>query len=333
MATHDLTEAAAAQHYVQCQLCAGNVQFYCRPCRQRLCESCVGTHLQTQSPEAHQFIHYHKFSRQKRLMTEPEFVSSATCAYINMLDIALDEDCNFYVCSTISRHIHKYDFRNKQEIGKVLVPGWPRRIATHGNELFFTERNENNVKVFSETKGIQTLFSTGDWDAHGVACTTSGLILLGLQKLKMGKIAVYDRSGKMAKEVVSNQGRPLYSNPYYVTENTNGDLCAADIVQASVTVVDRNGVYRFSYTGNPANIDGFDPHGIAADSQSNLVIADWITRQLHLIDENGQFLRYLAFSPPSEVSESPTGVCVDVNDLLLICGYDSQTVKVVKYLQ
>lgn len=266
-------------------------------------------------------------------MSEPEIVSIVTCPYTSMLDIARWGECNFYVCSTLSRHIHKFDFRKNEGVDNSLAPGWPRRLATFGDDIIFTERNENDVKILTKNGEFQTLFSTADWNARGIGCTASGHIILGLQKLNTGKVAIFDKAGRVLKEIVHNkQGRALYSNPYYVIESTNGDLCAADIVLAAVVVVDSDGGFKFTYTGNPSGDGRFDPHGIAADSLSNLVVADWITRQLHFIDENGHFLRYFDFFPNTDMSESPTGLCIDSQDLLFVCSYDSDKVKVMKYL-
>lgn len=324
---------AMAQHFVQCQFCPENTQFFCKPCEVRLCEGCVGIHLQKKSPEAHQFIHYHNLWKNRKLMSEPEVVSIVTCPYTSMLDIARWGECNFYVCSTLSRHIHKFDFRKNEGVDNSLAPGWPRRLATFGDDIIFTERNENDVKILTKNGEFQTLFSTADWNARGIGCTASGHIILGLQKLNTGKVAIFDKAGRVLKEIVHNkQGSALYSNPYYVIESTNGDLCAADIVLAAVVVVDSDGGFKFTYTGNPSGDGRFDPHGIAADSLSNLVIADWITRQLHLINENGHFLRYFDFFPNTDMSESPTGLCIDSQDLLFVCSYDSDKVKVMKYL-
>lgn len=189
------------------------------------------------------------------------------------------------------------------------------------------------MKILTKNGEFKTLFSTADWRARGIGCTESGHIILGLHKPKTGKVAIFDKAGKVLKEIVHDkQGKALYSNPYYVTENKNGDYCATDIVLSAVVVVDSDGGFKFTYTGNPSVGGRFDPHGIAADSLSNLVIADWITRQLHLIDENGHFLRYFDFFPNKFVSESPTGLCIDSQDLLFVCGYDSDKVKVMKYL-
>ncbi|XP_062595334.1 tripartite motif-containing protein 2-like [Saccostrea cucullata] len=322
-----------AQHFVQCQLCTNNVQFLCKPCNIKLCENCVGGHLQNKTPEAHQFIHYHKFRGQKSVMDDPEVVAVITCPYNNMLDIARQGDSYFYVCSSLSRHISKHDFKQNLAIDSKLAAFWPQRLAHVGNTILYTERNNNVVNRVTDKGETQILFSTGDWNAHGIACTASGNILLGLHKIKVGKLAVFDMKGNVVKEVESNNGNPLYTNPYYVTENTNGDLCAADIVLASVIVVDSTGLFRFSYTGNPSIAKGFDPHGVAADSQSNLVVADWATRKLHLINETGNFLRYLDFFVNEYMAEMPTGVCIDPDDLLFVCGHDSVKVKVMKYLQ
>lgn len=83
-------------------------------------------------------------------MSEPEVVSIVTCPYTSMLDIARWGECNFYVCSTLSRHIHKFDFRKNEGVDNSLAPGWPRRLATFGDDIIFTERNENDVKILTK---------------------------------------------------------------------------------------------------------------------------------------------------------------------------------------
>lgn len=325
-------EHPMAQHFVMCQLCEENVQFHCKPCKISLCESCVGVHLQTKTPETHRFVHFHKFREQKSLKAEPEVVAAIVCPYTSMLDIVRQGDSHFYVCSSISRHIHQHDFRQNVAVDSRLASGWPRRLANFGESIIFTERYNNTVNIFTEKSETKVLFSTGDWNTHGIASTSAGNIVVGLCKVNVGKLAVFNEKGHVLQEVEMDKGKPLYLNPYYVTENTNGDLCAADLVLEAVIVVNSTGVFRFSYTGNPSVGTHFEPHGIAADSQSNLVIADWATRKLHVINENGHFLRCLDFFPNAYSLEIPTGVCIDSDDLLFVCGYDNEKVKVMRYL-
>jgi hypothetical protein len=205
-------------------------------------------------------------------------------------------------------------------------------LAKFGESIIFTERHNNTVNIFTEKSGTSVLFSTGEWRPHGIASTRSGNIVLGLRKINNGKVAVYNEKGHVLLDVEHNRGEALYKDPYYVTENSNGDLCAADMIRDAVIVISSTGIFRFSYTGNPSAGTHFEPHGLAADSQSNLIIADWTSRKLHVIDEDGHFLRCLDFLSNEYSMEIPTGVCIDEHDVLFVCGYDNEKVKIMKYL-
>lgn len=135
-------------------------------------------------------------------MFELEVVLIVMCFYINMLNIVWWGERKFYVCSILSCYIYKFDFCKNEGDGNLLVLGWLCCLVMFGDDIIFMERNENDVKIFIKNGEFKILFSIVDWRVCGIGCIVFGYIILGLYKLKMGKVVIFDKVGKVLKEIV-----------------------------------------------------------------------------------------------------------------------------------
>ena len=124
-----------------------------------------------------------------------------------------------------------------------------------------------------------------------------------------------------------NKEQQLYSNPDYITENINGDICTSDYGIRAVVVVNKSGHHRFSYSGQKSV---FYPYGICTDVVGHIIVCNayFENRTVDILDQDGQFLRFL-LQPPDIIL--PRSVCTDDENNLV--GQHLTTVTVFKYLQ
>ena len=111
-----------------------------------------------------------------------------------------------------------------------------------------------------------------------------------------------------------NNGNELYSDPRYITENINGDICTADNIKCAVLVVNKSGQHKCSYTGQGSSLR---PLGICTEVLGHILVCEDVSQTLQLLDQEGRLLSIIHL-PQQGGIKSPLSVCVD-NDYNL-CG-------------
>nr|XP_034320737.1 tripartite motif-containing protein 3-like [Crassostrea gigas] len=152
-----------------------------------------------------------------------------------------------------------------------------------------------------------------------------------------GKVTRYNQSGQITQTIqYHNTGQGLYSGPYYITENNNGDVVVSDYNYISesgaVVVTERGGRHRFSYTGHPSG-SGLQPRGICTDALSHILVCDGTTNTVQMINKDGQFLSHLLTK--SQEMDEPYSLSYDVNTHRLWVGsgsYNNKKVCVYRYI-
>lgn len=141
-----------------------------------------------------------------------------------------------------------------------------------------------------------------------------------------GLFTRYSKGGKEIQSIRSKDELALltYEDPYYITENINGDICLSDYTQYAVVVVNKSGQYRITYIGLG---DEFCPAGICTDVLGHILVCDTGSKTVHLLDQDARFLSVI-----HQRWDSPCGVCVDDENNLYV-GHIHSTVKVYKYLE
>nr|XP_034310359.1 uncharacterized protein LOC117684008 [Crassostrea gigas] len=165
---------------------------------------------------------------------------------------------------------------------------------------------------------------------------STGDLLVGMYNddTKTGKITRYNQSGQLTQTIQhDNTGRGLYREPYYITENNNGDVVVSvykNYMSGALVVTERGGRHRFSYTGHPSG-SGLWPCGICTDALSHILVCDGKTDTVQMINKDGQFLSHL-LTKSQEMGE-PWGLSYDVNTHRLWVGsrWDSK-VFVYRYI-
>ena len=201
--------------------------------------------------------------------------------------------------------------------------------VTQDGDMIYAQRHNKVIYRIKPGKNITEFTRTQDWKPLSIhSSRINGDILVGMIKGKNAIVTRYNKAGKEIQNIQKdNQGRELYSCPYYITENINGDVCTSDFNKA-VVVVNKSGKYRFSYTGQGSR---FSPCGICSDVLGHILVCDGIYGTVHLLDQEGGFLSFI-LSQQQEI-KSPCAVCVDDENNLYVGQFGTNTVTVYKYLQ
>ncbi|XP_052682084.1 tripartite motif-containing protein 2-like [Crassostrea angulata] len=206
------------------------------------------------------------------------------------------------------------------------------------SELIYIDRNYNINKLSKDMKTTTRFIERTDstwWQRCVYWSPSTGDLLVGMWYIhtETGKVTRYNQSGQLTQTIQhDNTGRGLYSIPYYITENNNGDVVVSDYGYGSgaVVVTERGGRHRFSYTGRPSGL-GLRPRGICTDALSHILVCDYTTKTVQMLDKDGQFLSHL-LTKSQEMGE-PWSLSYDVNTHRLWVGSGSNNkVCVYRYI-
>ena len=120
----------------------------------------------------------------------------------------------------------------------------------------------------------------------------------------------------------------MFSQPHYITENINGDVCISDLNKQAIVVVNIAGQHRFSYKGQKPE---FYFWGVCTDVLGNILACESISEEVHLLNQDGVFLGILLSSRQHGVMY-PRSVCVDDENNLYVGKGNNNTLQVYKYL-
>ena len=152
----------------------------------------------------------------------------------------------------------------------------------------------------------------------------------------IGKVVRYNSSGQLYQTIEHDtEDEPLYGKPYFITENTNGDVVVAELKDEwywTVAVTTREGRLRFKYKGlHPA--DDFQVMGICTDALSHILInndGDFV----YMLDKDGEFLSALLTDPIFMLSPISMRYDFKAHLLLVKSGHvwAAHTVSVYRYI-
>nr|XP_034312097.1 uncharacterized protein LOC105328801 [Crassostrea gigas] len=212
--------------------------------------------------------------------------------------------------------------------------GYGYHIVTHDGDLIYTDRKNKVINTITLNNTITEFNKTVDWEPISIHSShINGDILVGMIKDGEAKVTRYNKKGKEIQNIQSdNKGQGLYSDPHYITENINGDVCTSDYKKHAVVVVNKSGQHRFSYTGQGSQ---FNPFGICTDLLGHILVCSSPLflmsgdSTVYLLDQHGQFL----FLILTEQLRFYLGLCVADENNLHVGQYNTNTVTVYKYLQ
>jgi hypothetical protein len=202
-------------------------------------------------------------------------------------------------------------------------------------ELIYIDSDDNINKLSLDNQSVTKLLQiTSPWEPQCVYCSpTTGSLVVGMYNTdaKTGKVTKYNSTGQHTLTIqYDDTGHILYSDPRYITENTNGDVIVSDVF-CGVVVTDREGRHRFSYTGPPSG-PTLVPEGICTDALSHILVCDDSTSTVQMIDKDGHILSKLLI--PQDWINSPWSLNYDDKAHLLWVGSRyTNTVCVYRYIQ
>lgn len=147
-------------------------------------------------------------------------------------------------------------------------------------------------------------------------------------------VAKYTKDLKLEKVFEFEDNKRLFTRPYRIAENINGDICVTDktsMGSGRVVVLDRNGKFKFAFEG-PSNNQcsgNFSPAGITCDNYGRVLVADTNNNCVHVLDPNGNFVGFLLKQGDTPVS--PHSLCIDSNCQLWV-GDEEGNIKLYDYL-
>lgn len=200
-------------------------------------------------------------------------------------------------------------------------------------ELIYVNKRYEIIRYSKDSKSIRIGREEEQWIPQSVYCSPSNgdlFVAMWIPEKKQGKINKYDNIEKLTKSIqYDKKGRTIYSCPFFITENKNGDVVVSDF-EHGVVVTDCEGNYRFSYTGPPLK-PRIQPAGICVDALSNILMCDFKTRTVQRIDENGLFLDYLLTNKSPGIHHRPISLGMDFHTNHLWVG-SFETMSVYNYI-
>lgn len=313
------------QHYVSCQLCTMNVQFYCKPCGKRLCRECLSPHTDFNDTD-HVVVPYHKrFTTVAKSFHDPEIVQIVQCGINSTPCIRFGGGKKLYIAANgvpllklFDTDGHLLDIYKPKNLVRFFspsrdgflytYPGGIRKVNDVGDELILSHANSLKGIAFLEPEAI-------------FVCNASP-----------PNVVKYNTKGEKLLDIGEINGNNIYTYPENIAINGNGDICVTNVAllfctnqRSSVIVVDSAGCYRFSYSAPQEQ--RFQPMDLCCDSNFHIIVADEENNKLHVIDREGRFLRYLIYDGIRNICS----ISIDTKDRLFVSQMHEEFLRMIQY--
>lgn len=202
-------------------------------------------------------------------------------------------------------------------------------------ELFYLSRDNDIMKLSYDRKTVTTFLDEFDPSCKllSICCSPStGDLLIGMKKInkmtneETGKVERYDKSGKLTMTLPDDQTQhTLFQDPYYVTENKNGDIVVSDYWRG-VFGTDNEGKHLFTYKDTPFG-SRLLPRGICTDALSQILVCDCHTETIHVLNKEGHFILFIPAHLTNDAYGNPCSLSYDLNTHLLWVGSRDNTVS------
>nr|XP_034312077.1 uncharacterized protein LOC117684374 [Crassostrea gigas] len=204
--------------------------------------------------------------------------------------------------------------------------------VTQNGDLIYVDKKNRVIYKIKQKNTIIEFIRTGDWEPISIySSIINGDILVGMIKGIEAKVTRYNKTGEEIQNIQRDKdGQELYWHPHYITENFNGDICTSDLTKKVVVVVNKSGQLRFSYTDQRSKST---PYGICTDLLGHIIVCSSrsIVHSVNILNYDGRVLSRLL--TPHEGLMSPLGSNVDDQNNLHVGQWNTNKVKVYKYLQ
>lgn len=245
----------------------------------------------------------------------------------NAFMVWINDDCNLILSNTKGDIIHRLNDLSMDSVHTA----YGLHSINEQNDLFYIDTHCNiktcNINCYTlsyqKSEKIFVRRENSLWRPRCVYCSKkSADLLVGMtnNESNMGKVTRYNFNGEPTQTIQGNTtGQDLFNQPYFITENNNGDIVVSNDLSV-VVVTDCRGSHRFSYTG-PIGSE-FSPRGVCTDSQSNILVCDPYAQSVHIIDNDGYFISQIQMSTQDI---EPCSISFDLaTDVLLVGSYSNK---------
>ncbi|XP_056016759.1 uncharacterized protein LOC130053474 [Ostrea edulis] len=265
----------------------------------------------------------------RKVLEKPEVLAVLNTGYRKTYRVCCIPNTNqFYVCGDTKtiRHMNTEGSIMEEIITKSGYTPYDLTVTREGH-LVYTDLKNRSINRQKNGK-IECLLRLEGWIPRAICriSTHDVLVIMTTDDCKRSEIVRYCTSTTTRTQYNDN-GKPIYFDPDFVTENKNLDFVVSNSNTKTVMVVDKEGKFRFNYNGNLKK--SFSPRGVATENMCNILIADRDNHVIHIIDQNGQFLRYIDTCN----LHKPYDLSTDSSDMLFVTECDSGIVKQIKYLE
>ncbi|XP_062580297.1 uncharacterized protein LOC134242230, partial [Saccostrea cucullata] len=205
--------------------------------------------------------------------------------------------------------------------------------VSSASAVIYIDSDHNIIKLSEDKVKTIVIPYTSPWLPVSVYSSPStGDLLVGMYDTGAvtGQVHRYTDTGRHIQTTQhDNTGQGLYIEPFYITENRNGDVIVSDGLRHAVVVTDRDGKYRFSYTRTPSG-SGLWPRGICTDALSHILVCDYYTSTVQITDQDGLYLTQLGREQHGIYR--PCGLSYDCDTQLLWVGSRYNTVNIYRLI-
>lgn len=165
--------------------------------------------------------------------------------------------------------------------------------------LLISSPTDKKIVVLTEQQQVEDFIDTGPFIPEGICVAQNGDVFVALHQSEfscsksVGKIHRYSSRGILifSSQYDSND-KELFSYPFIVAENANGDIWVIDLQASKLIVLNGKGQFRFFYSGNAMGTN-WAPRGVVSNNKGQVLIADNENDVVHLVDPDGQFLEFV----------------------------------------
>nr|XP_022328054.1 uncharacterized protein LOC111127252 isoform X1 [Crassostrea virginica]XP_022328055.1 uncharacterized protein LOC111127252 isoform X1 [Crassostrea virginica] len=245
---------------------------------------------------------------------------------MRLLDMAVTDDQKVWMGGD-SRELKLFDLQGHLH-RTVTTTNNGMYICMYNKKVMYIDQNDNSVNIFDDDDIVVTMFTTGDWEPHGITGSASGDLLVCLRKGDQSKVVRYSSTGTVLQEIqYVSQSQPLYQWAWYIAENINGDIITTDLIKRNVIAVDILGIFRYTYSGRNNDLGA---SSVATDSVGYVYVTDYQGDKIHMLDREGRFLRYII---PEGGIKLPRPVCMIENGEMIVGEQNTGLAKRIKFLE
>ncbi|XP_056016222.1 uncharacterized protein LOC130053291 [Ostrea edulis] len=265
----------------------------------------------------------------RKVLEKPQVLTALNTGYRKTYKVCcIPNTDEFYVCgdNNIIRLMNTKGTTMEEIVTESGNTPYDLTVTREGH-LVYSDLKDRSINRQKNGK-IECLIKREGWIPRAICriSTHDVLVIMTTDDRKESEIVRYCTSTTTRTQYNDN-GKPVYFDPDYVTENKNLDFVVSNYNTKTVMAVDKKGKFRFSYNGNLKK--SFTPRGVTTDNMCNILIADRDNHVIHIIDQNGQFLRYI----DNCNLHRPYDLSTDSNDMLFVTESESGIVKQIRYLE